>query len=328
MKSKKEKSKIGKLIEKSDSDNEEDIHELSYYVNDRVKLMKEVLKIIKPKKIKSMAPECIRDLDIEELNSMLLEELLGISNKRLKYIFNGQNLDEDSSSTDPEEEKQPIDIISLDDVSDDDFVIDVDSVKSKRKKHAKVKQESKGKKIKKEKDKKTNKLKEAPLQEENLMSVLELLELQARARAIRSQLMLEASKKNTQQTPVEEHNDSDNDDVIIEIPKNEEIVITSSDSETEQPKDKNETEPETQKKKIKLIRDRLDKQKSPEPPQDKENVEQADNSEPKDASNVEEANKNSDKVEEKNDPQPECTNDDDEIILIVDQEEMDGIIND
>ncbi|EEZ98748.2 DNA ligase 1 isoform X2 [Tribolium castaneum] len=266
--------------------------------------------------------------NIEELNSMLLEELLGISNKRLKYIFNGQNLDEDSSSTDPEEEKQPIDIISLDDVSDDDFVIDVDSVKSKRKKHAKVKQESKGKKIKKEKDKKTNKLKEAPLQEENLMSVLELLELQARARAIRSQLMLEASKKNTQQTPVEEHNDSDNDDVIIEIPKNEEIVITSSDSETEQPKDKNETEPETQKKKIKLIRDRLDKQKSPEPPQDKENVEQADNSEPKDASNVEEANKNSDKVEEKNDPQPECTNDDDEIILIVDQEEMDGIIND
>jgi hypothetical protein len=66
-------------------------------------------------------------LDIGEINSMLLEELLGISNKRLKYIFNGQNLGEDSSSTDPEEEKQPIDIISLDDVSDDDFVIDVDS---------------------------------------------------------------------------------------------------------------------------------------------------------------------------------------------------------
>lgn len=58
---------------------------------------------------------------------MLLEELLGISNKRLKYIFSGQNLDEDSSSTDPEEEKQPIDIISLDDISDDDFVIDIDS---------------------------------------------------------------------------------------------------------------------------------------------------------------------------------------------------------
>lgn len=59
---------------------------------------------------------------------MLLEELLGISNKRLKYIFNGQNLDEDSSSTEPDE-GQPIDIISLDDVSEDDFVIDLDSGK-------------------------------------------------------------------------------------------------------------------------------------------------------------------------------------------------------
>lgn len=58
---------------------------------------------------------------------MLLEELLGISNKRLKYIFNGQNLEEDSSSTDPEAEQQPIDVISLDDITDDDFIIDLDS---------------------------------------------------------------------------------------------------------------------------------------------------------------------------------------------------------
>lgn len=57
---------------------------------------------------------------------MLLEELLGISNKRLKYIFNGQNLDEDSS-TDPEEDENPADIISLDDISDDEFIIDLDS---------------------------------------------------------------------------------------------------------------------------------------------------------------------------------------------------------
>lgn len=66
-------------------------------------------------------------MDNEEINSMLLEELLGISNKRLKYIFNGQNLEEDSSSTDSEVEQQPIDVISLDDVTDDDFVIDLDS---------------------------------------------------------------------------------------------------------------------------------------------------------------------------------------------------------
>lgn len=57
---------------------------------------------------------------------MLLEELLGISNKRLRKIFNGEPQDDDSSSTEEEEEK-PADVISLDDVTDDDFVIDLDS---------------------------------------------------------------------------------------------------------------------------------------------------------------------------------------------------------
>lgn len=54
----KEKRKLSKLIEQSDS--EESDHELSYYVNDRIKLMKEVLKVIKPKKIKLMAPSCLK----------------------------------------------------------------------------------------------------------------------------------------------------------------------------------------------------------------------------------------------------------------------------
>lgn len=76
------------------------------------------------------------------------------------------------------------------------------------------------------------------MDEQNLMSVLELLELQARARAIRSQLALETNKK-TQEQKKNEKNDakteeSDNDDaIIIESPKNIEIIITSSESENE-----------------------------------------------------------------------------------------------
>lgn len=58
-------------------------------------------------------------MELQELNSMLLEELLGISNKRLKYIFEGKTLDEESST----DEDQPVDVISLDDISDDDFVV-------------------------------------------------------------------------------------------------------------------------------------------------------------------------------------------------------------
>lgn len=56
----KKEKKLKKLINKPESDSDESEHELCYYLNDRVKLMKEVLKIIKPKKIKSMAPECIK----------------------------------------------------------------------------------------------------------------------------------------------------------------------------------------------------------------------------------------------------------------------------
>lgn len=40
----------------------EEIHDLSYYLDDRLKLMKEVVKIMKPKKIKSMAPEFLKVL--------------------------------------------------------------------------------------------------------------------------------------------------------------------------------------------------------------------------------------------------------------------------
>lgn len=54
---KKDKKKKRKRTSKDD---EEEIHELSYYMNDRFKLMKEVVKIMSPKKIKSMAPEFLK----------------------------------------------------------------------------------------------------------------------------------------------------------------------------------------------------------------------------------------------------------------------------
>ncbi|XP_023029778.1 uncharacterized protein [Leptinotarsa decemlineata] len=240
----KKEIKLSKLI-KNDSDSEgtESEHELSHYLNDRVKMMKEVLKIIKPKKIRTMAPDCMQKLDNEEINSMLLDELLGISNKRLKYIFSGQNLNEESSSTDPEEE-QPIDVISLDEISDDEFVIDLDSDKESRPKHhrkhkTKVKDEPKKKRVKKEKrDVSAEKSKDSSknqMSEQNLMSVLELLELQARARAIRSQLALESTRKAEEAAKAAaDVESSDNEDaVIVESPKNLEIIITSSDSENE-----------------------------------------------------------------------------------------------
>ncbi|KAI4459965.1 caspase activity and apoptosis inhibitor 1 [Holotrichia oblita] len=244
----KQKSKKVNLTSNDSGDESE--HELFYYANDRIKLMKEVLKLIKPKKIKAIAPDVMKDLDIDEINSILLEELLGISNKRLKHILNGDNFDTVSTSSESETEQQPIDIISLDDISDtdDDFGLasvntnneDSKGIKIKKKIH---KEKKKVKEIKKEtgqssKTKDTNPVEKVISDNENdkLMNVLEILELQARARAIRSQLALENINKkraSTENTTKAIDDDDDDHAIIISSPKNEEIVITSSESEDE-----------------------------------------------------------------------------------------------
>lgn len=197
---------------------------------------------------------------------MLLEELLGISNKRLKAIFEGKTLNEDSSSTD-EEEQEKVDVISLDDITDDDFII-IDSGKfiilnqiaftyvkfsddennKPTSSKTKIKTEHKRKKFKKEKpDKEKYKPSKSiedgvrnETSEQNLMSVLELLELQARARAIRSQLALESSRKAQEEAKKQVEtivHDNDEDAVIVETQETE-IIISSSDSENEASNDK------------------------------------------------------------------------------------------
>lgn len=185
---------------------------------------------------------------------MLLEELLGISNKRLKYIFSGQHVDGDSSSsTESEVENQPIDVISLDDItdSDDEFAFGNKNGDKKtgktnmfKKTHKPFKEET-SKRIKEEHEKsKINKHAKKRKEDSQavgpdknqLMSVLELLELQARARAIRSQLALESEKKSDEKDlePDIKKEESDSDAVVIESPKRDEIVISSSDSESDE----------------------------------------------------------------------------------------------
>lgn len=78
--------------------------------------------------------------------------------------------------------------------------------------------------------------------ETDLMNVLELLELQARARAIRSQLALEAENKKKTPTDTASNankEDSDPEAVILNSPKQNEIVISSSESDNDTSKDTN-----------------------------------------------------------------------------------------
>ncbi|XP_026478769.1 claspin [Ctenocephalides felis] len=163
-----------KIKEEKTANNE--LKELSFYVDDRVALMQQVFMTIKPKKLKSMAPDCLKDLEIAQIKELCLDEVLGISTKRLKSIIQGTKCPSDTNSD--SDVGEIIEHISLDEISSDDSVTFMSD-------------EEKNKKNK-------------PANKE--MTVLELVELQARARAIRSQLALEPIKKEVEDSE-DEYND-------------------------------------------------------------------------------------------------------------------------
>lgn len=275
----------------SDTDSETSEHELGYYVNDRVKLMQEVLKLIKPKKLLSMAPESMRDMESSAMKSLLLEELLGISTKRLRNILAGENLDYDSStSSESAEERRTddIEIISLDEITSDSEIfisddncmeiqlseterLELEGVKSNSNKKNKQRKHKKGIEkvvVKKEDDKDRRKRKTktknkeiktepgttAAANEEPVVNVLNLLELQARARAIRSQLANEVFAQSVEKDKIdaarltepiktelqESEGELSSNSVILLSPENTNIVLVHSNSEDEKDNDKTE----------------------------------------------------------------------------------------
>ncbi|XP_017779081.1 PREDICTED: uncharacterized protein LOC108564526 [Nicrophorus vespilloides] len=251
-----------KLSNSSECEDESE-HELYYYANDRVKLMKEILKTLKTRKIKSLTPESLKNFDMEEIKTMLLEELLGISNKRLKKIFEGQNTDDESSSTD--EDQAAVDVISLDEISDEEDFCFVDESPNEKKKMDPKNDKSKNSRRRKIKNELKLENTKPEGENEKLLSVLELLELQARARAIRSQLAIEAESKS--RAAEKAANSGSDSDVIVESPKVNEIVISSSESEPDNSKSKRK-----KGQKVKIIRERrnvemaVDEKSAEDPP--------------------------------------------------------------
>lgn len=164
-----------------------DIKPLSAFVDDRVELIRQAFMCLKPKEITCLAPDAFQGKSIEFIQEQCLDEVLGISTKRLLSIINSTQCPTDTDSSDEEEEKIT-EHISLDEISSDSEV----EVKPQPKKKA-------AKKTKATDGKKTNSTeasnKNGDKNSEKEMTVLELLELQARARAIRSQLAQEPVTK-------------------------------------------------------------------------------------------------------------------------------------
>ncbi|CAG4974737.1 unnamed protein product [Colias eurytheme] len=191
-------------------------HDLAYYIHDRVELMHQVFSVLKHKELRSMAPECVRHISIDDLQELCTEELLGISSKRLCAILDGAEppSNTESSSSSPEH----METISLDSISSDDEILSETSTK-KSKKHKHKHHKSKQKRS------------SAPEGEDSRASragltVLELLELQARARAIRAQLQRANVPQETETTNVPQ---SDDDEVVIKEEAPEVVEISSED---------------------------------------------------------------------------------------------------
>ncbi|XP_044740098.1 titin homolog isoform X1 [Chrysoperla carnea] len=180
-------------------------HDLTDYAGNSIKLMTEIFKVLGDKKLKTMVPNILKPIDMNDLKACLVEESMALSKKRLISILNGETYSSSSSDSEDEviESKKPPkndDIISLDGISDDSDIFYFDElpeaeVLTEIKKENNKKTAKKHKKShKQDKVVEKKKIPDKPLSvaEEKAMTALELLELQARARAIKSQLALES----------------------------------------------------------------------------------------------------------------------------------------
>ncbi|XP_043647051.1 cell surface glycoprotein 1 [Drosophila teissieri] len=194
--SKAKKSSKGDQIPKPISIKKEKIEEdrklqpISHYIDDRLELVKQIFGTLKPKTIMNLAPEFLKKTPLDEIEELCLEELLCLSTKRLKSIIENTKCPTDTESSEDSDVEHKEEHISLEEISSDSDIGGQESRKSK-------------KKLRSKKTSNGNENKESGGQ----MSVLELLELQARARAIRSQLAMEPITK------IEVKSDDDNDEV-------------------------------------------------------------------------------------------------------------------
>lgn len=189
-----------------------DLKPIKDYLTNRRELARQLFKSVKPDKIRMMLPQVLKKIYLEELEEWCASELSGMSKTRILCILNGKPMLESSDTSESDESGPSLEIISDTEewLTDDDNIKKEEGVsgKTKVKKHKninKIKSQSNNRKddavnvktkskntnkdggsekykdvkVKKETEKETGKEKEAD-------SLLDLLELEMRARAIRA----------------------------------------------------------------------------------------------------------------------------------------------
>ncbi|EDW94722.1 enolase-phosphatase E1 [Drosophila yakuba] len=241
-------------IKKEKIEDERKLQPISHYIDDRLELVKQIFGTLKPKTIMNLAPEFLKKTPLDEIEELCLEELLCLSTKRLKSIIENTKCPTDTESSEDSDVEHKEEHISLEEISSDSDIGGQESRKTK-------------KKLRSKKTSNGNENKESGGQ----MSVLELLELQARARAIRSQLAMEPITK------IEVKSDDDNDEVPAEQVQRKEKEKRSTkkkDSGKRKPQesaiatssqpDSSSREQQAPRKKIKIKRNYRQTSRSPE----------------------------------------------------------------
>ncbi|CAK1592698.1 unnamed protein product [Parnassius mnemosyne] len=215
--------------ETSTSIRDKEEFDLTYYIHDRVELMHQVFSVLKAKELKAMAPRCVQYISINDLQELCMEELLGISSKRLCAILDGAEppSDTESSSRSPSPEK--LETISLDSISSDEEILSESSSKKKKHKHRHRRSKSKSKHRRKSSSDASENNADRSKASRSGLTVLELLELQARARAIRAQLQQEQAADVTESASASAAHHTSDDEVEIKEEPPEVVEISSED---------------------------------------------------------------------------------------------------
>ncbi|KAL6425362.1 hypothetical protein ACFW04_009511 [Cataglyphis niger] len=186
-----------------------DLKPIKNYLSNRKEFTRQLFKSVKLEKIRMMLPQVLKHVDLSELEEYCVNELNGMSTARILSILNGKPMLESSDTSETDDSGPSLEIISDTEewLTDDDTskkengkqgkLVKRDKTNIKRKPHIKKndpdKSNSKAKcSIKNENNDKTNKnvkIKKEDDKEDKGKegdSLLDLLELEMRARAIRA----------------------------------------------------------------------------------------------------------------------------------------------
>ncbi|XP_031564331.1 caspase activity and apoptosis inhibitor 1-like [Actinia tenebrosa] len=95
----------------SDESDEEiiDIKPLAGYIDDKKKLHKEIFSLVSKKEVKDLLPSSLKKLKFKEFKSLCLEQLVVMSQKRIRHVIAGQEMVSSSSDESEAQEHQPQD---------------------------------------------------------------------------------------------------------------------------------------------------------------------------------------------------------------------------